>query len=53
MADQQRQTEIAEVVGFDGRERTVTLRFEFMPMVTIGDVWDVSQSRQEPEADGE
>ena len=29
----------AEVVGYDGTERTVTLRFALMPCVAIGEIW--------------
>ncbi len=32
----------ATVVGFDGDNRTVTLRMEGMPSVKIGDKWDVT-----------
>lgn len=31
----------AEVVAYDGKERTVTLRFGWMPEVGVGDEWQV------------
>lgn len=33
--------EEAEVVGFDGQIRTVTLRFTLMPCVAVGEKWMV------------
>ena len=33
--------EAAEVVAFDGQERTVTLRFDLMPCAGIGERWFV------------
>ena len=29
----------ADVVAFDGQARTITLRFDFMPCVAIGEKW--------------
>jgi hypothetical protein len=29
----------AEVVAFDGQERTITLRFDLMPCAAIGENW--------------
>lgn len=38
----------ATVVAFDGRERTVTLQLDLMPLVTIGDQWLVRINRETP-----
>jgi len=33
--------ELAEVFGFDSKERTITLRFNQLPAATLGDYWAV------------